>query len=60
MRSIQTESQFGGINENEKFLRLNYRSEEKVYEEFMLHAIRRNIMKYNRFIHYEIEKYEGK
>ncbi len=26
----------------------------------MLYAIGRNIMKYHRFIHHEIEKYEGK
>lgn len=33
---------------------------EKVYKEFMLYAIDRNIMKYHRFLHHEIEKYEGK
>ena len=33
---------------------------EKVYKEFMLYAIGRNIMKYHRFLHHEIEKYEGK
>ena len=26
----------------------------------MLYAIGRNIMKYHRFLHHEIEKYEGK
>ena len=26
----------------------------------MLYAIGRNIMKYHRFVHHEIEKYEGK
>ena len=40
--------------------RFNYRSEEKVYKEFMLYAIGRNIIKYHRFLHDEIEKYEGK
>ena len=38
----------------------NDRTAEKVYKEFMLYAIGRNIMKYHRFIHHEIEKYEGK
>ena len=59
-RSIQTEGHFGDIKENENFRRFNYRSEEKVYKEFMLYAMGRNIMKYHRFIHHEIEKYEGK
>ena len=48
------------IKENENFRRFNYRSEEKVYKEFMLYAIGRNILKYHRFLHHEIEKYEGK
>ncbi|MEI3222288.1 MAG: hypothetical protein V8S01_09785 [Dorea sp.] len=48
------------IKENENFWHFNYRSEEKVYKEFMLYAIGRNIMKYHHFLHYEIEKYEGK
>lgn len=59
-RSIQTEGHFGDIKENEDFRRFNYRSAEKVYKEFMLYAIGRNIMKYHRFIHHEIEKYEEK
>ena len=59
-RSIQTEGHFGDIKENEKFRRFNYRSGEKVYKEFMLYAIGRNIMKYHRFLHHEIKKYEGK
>jgi len=59
-RSIQTEGHFGDIKENEDFRRFNYRSAEKVYKEFMLYAIGRNIIKYHRFIHHEIEKYEGK
>ena len=59
-RSIQTEGHFGDIKENENFRRFNYRSEEKVYKEFMLYAIGRNIMKYHRFLHHEIEKYKGK
>ena len=58
-RSIQTEGHFGDIKENENFRRFNYRSEEKVYKEFMLYAIGRNMMKYHRFLHHEIEKYEG-
>ena len=59
-RSIQTEGHFGDIKENEDFRRFNYRSAEKVYKEFMLYAIGRNIMKYHRFLHHDIEKYEGK
>ena len=59
-RSIQTEGHFGDIKGNENFRRFNYRSEEKVYKEFMLYAIGRNIIKYHRFLHDEIEKYEGK
>ena len=56
----QTEGHFGDIKENEKFRRFNYRSEEKVYKEFVLYAIGRNILRYHRFLHHEIEKYEGK
>ena len=48
------------IKENENFWHFNYRSEEKVYKEFMLYAIGRNMMKYHQFSHHEIEKYEGK
>ena len=59
-RSIQTEGHFGDIKENENFRRFNYRSKEKVYKEFMLYAIGRNIMKYHRFLRQEIEKFEGK
>ena len=59
-RSIQTEGHFGDIKENEHFRRFNYRSGEKVYKEFMLYVIGRNILKYHRFLHHEIEKYEGK
>ena len=44
-RSIQTERHFGDIKENEDFRRFNYRSVEKVYKEFKLYAIARNIMK---------------
>ena len=60
IRSIQTEGHFGDIKENEGFRRFNYRSSEKVYKEFMLYAIGRNINKYHRFLHDKIEKYEGK
>ena len=59
-RSIQMERHFGDIKENENFRRFNYRSAEKVYKEFMLYAIGRNILKYHRFLHHEIEKYKGK
>jgi len=60
IRSIQTEGHFGDIKENEKFRRFNYRTEEKVYKEFMLYAIGRNINKYHRFLKQEIQKFEGK
>ena len=60
IRSIQTEGHFGDIKENENFRRFNYRSTEKVYKEFMLYAIGRNINKYHRFLHDEIKKFEGK
>lgn len=59
-RSIQTEGHFGDIKENENFRRFNYRSAEKVYKEFMLYAIGRNINKYHRFLHDGIRKFEGK
>ena len=42
-RSIQTEGHFGDIKENEDFRRFNYRTSDKVYKEFMLFAIGRNI-----------------
>jgi len=60
IRSIQTEGHFGDIKENENFRRFNYRSSDKVYKEFMLFAIGRNINKYHRFLHDEIRKFEGK
>ena len=60
IRSIQTEGHFGDIKENENFRRFNYLSQEKVYKEFILYAIWRNIMKYHRFLQHEIEKYEWK
>ena len=60
IRSIQTEGHFGDIKENENFRRFNYRSTQKVYKEFMLYAIGRNINKYHRFLHNDIKKYEGK
>mgnify|MGYP007016212550 CR=1 FL=1 len=34
--------------------------QKKVYKEFMLYAIGRNINKYHRFLHDEIKKFEGK
>lgn len=60
IRSIQTEGHFGDIKENENFRRFNHRSSEKVYKEFILYAIGRNINKYHRFIHEQIQKFEGK
>ena len=55
-----TEGHFGDIKENEDFRRFNYRSSEKVYKEFMLYAMGRNLNKYHRFLHGEIRKFEGK
>ena len=60
IRSIQTEGHFGDIKENENFRRFNHRSSDKVYKEFMLYVIGRNINKYHRFLHKEIQKFEGK
>ena len=60
IRSIQTEGHFGDIKENEDFRRFNYRSSEKVYKEFMLYAIGRNINKYHRFLYEKLSKFEGK
>ena len=60
IRSIQTEGHFGDIKENENFRRFNHRSCVKVYKEFMLYAIGRNLNKYHRFLHKEIQKFEGK
>lgn len=60
IRSIQTEGHFGDIKENDGFRRFNYRTPEKIYKEFMLYAIGRNINKYHRFLHDEIKKFEGK
>ena len=59
-RSIQTEGHFGDIKENENFRRFNYRSADKVYKEFMLYAIGRNINKYCRFLNENLKKFEGK
>lgn len=47
--NIQTEGHFGDVKENEGFRRFNYRTCEKVYKEFMLYALGRNINKYHRF-----------
>ena len=60
IRFIQKEGHFGDIKKNENFRRFHYRSFEKVYKEFMLYAIGRNINKYHRFFHNEIKKFEGK
>ena len=58
-RSIQTEGHFGDIKEM-SFRRFNYRSADKVYKEFMLYAIGRNINKYYRFLNEKLKKFEGK
>ena len=59
-QSSQTEGNFGDIKENDSFRRFNYRTSEKVYKEFMLYVIGRNINKYHRFLQDEIKKYEEK
>lgn len=51
IHSIQTEGHFGDIKENDSFRRFNYRTTEKVYKEFMLYAVGRNLNKYHRFLH---------
>ena len=60
IRSIQTEGHFGDIKGNENFCRFNYRSTDKVYKEFMLYTIRRNLNKYCRFLNEKLKKFEGK
>ena len=60
IRSIQTEGHFGDIKENDRFRRFHHRSAEKVYKEFMLYAIGRNINKYHRFLCDKLHKFEGK
>ena len=59
-RSIQIEGHFGDIKENEDFRRFNYCSSDKVYKEFMLFAIGRNINNYHRFLHANLKRFEGK
>ena len=60
IRSIQTEGHFGNIKENDDFRRFNHRSTEKVYKEFMLYAIGRNINKYHRFLNSKLQTFKGK
>ena len=59
IRSIQTEGHFGDIKENEDFRRFNYRSHEKVFREFLLYAMGRNLNKYHRFRYGKIKRFEG-
>lgn len=60
IRSIQIEGHFGDIKENDNFRRFNHRSADKVYKEFMLYAIGRNMNKYHRFLCSKLEKFEKK
>ena len=60
IRSIQTEGHFGDIKENDNFRRFHHRSAAKVYKEFVLYAIGRNINKYHRFLCNTLQKFEGK
>ena len=60
IRSIQTEGHFGDIKENDNFRRFHHRSAAKVYKEFLLYAIGRNINKYHRFLCNTLQKFEGK
>ena len=60
IRFIQTEGYFGDIKENDNFRRFNYRTTEKVYKEFMLYAIGRNINKYHCFLYVRTENLKEK
>ena len=60
IRSIQTEGHLGISRKTKNSDVFHYRSAEKVYKEFMLYAIGRNINKYHRFLYEELQKYEGK
>jgi len=60
IRSIQTEGHFGDLKENDNFRRFNYRSKEKVEKEFLLYTFGRNLNKYHRFLHGDIERFTGK
>ena len=60
IRSIQTEGHFGDTKENDKFRRFNHRSEEKVYKEFLLHSLGKNINKYHKFKSGQIQEFTGK
>ena len=60
IRSIQTEGHFGDIKENDDFRRFNHRSTEKVYKEFMMYEIGRNINKYHRFLNSKLQTFKGK
>ncbi|WP_240839461.1 IS1182 family transposase [Acidaminobacter sp. JC074] len=60
IRSIQTEGYFGDIKANDGFTSFNHRSEEKVYKEFLLNAVGKNMMKYHRFINGNIKEFKGK
>ncbi len=57
IRSIQTEGTFGDMKYNDDFTRVNHRSIDKVYKEFALYAIGRNINKYHRFEHELLNEY---
>ena len=57
IRSIQTEGTFGDMKYNDDFTRVNHRSMDKVYKEFALYAIGRNIHKYHRFEHKLLSEY---
>lgn len=60
IRSIQTEGHFGDIKENEDFRRFHYRTSGKVYREFLVYVIGRNLNKYHRFSTGELKSYEQK
>lgn len=60
IRSIQTEGHFGDVKENDDFRRFNHCTADKVYKEFMMYAIGKNINRYHRFLCNAIQKFEGK
>ncbi|WP_084502846.1 transposase [Proteocatella sphenisci] len=48
------------MKENDNFRRFNHRTSEKVYKEFLLYAVGRNLNKYYRFAKEKIKTYEAK
>lgn len=49
IRFIQTEGHFGDIKEKKDLRRFHYRTSDKVYREFLLYTIGRNLNRFHRF-----------